>query len=80
LNTNNIGALRYGVKVLDGMTDTRQLIDFADVLLITGSILANGTYNSVLEEIADKPYYFFGTTCSGLAYFNKSNRLCPLSK
>ncbi|MDD3168956.1 MAG: hypothetical protein PHC91_05760, partial [Eubacteriales bacterium] len=43
LNRGNVGAVRYGVKVLDGLTDTSQLAMFADVLLITGSILANGT-------------------------------------
>lgn len=80
LNSNNIGEVRYGVKVMDGMSDTKKLIDFADVLLITGSILSNGTYKNILNEIDDKPYYFFGTTCAALANVNNINRLCPLSR
>ncbi|MDD3169666.1 MAG: hypothetical protein PHC91_09450, partial [Eubacteriales bacterium] len=80
LNRDNVGAVRYGVKVLDGLTDTSQLAMFADVLLITGSILANGTTESILNEIGDKPYYFFGTTCAALAQINNIKRLCPLSR
>ncbi len=80
LDANTVGAVRYGVKVLDGMTDTDKLVEFADVLLITGTILANGTYQEVLRAVGDKPYYFFGTTCAALAYLNNKNRLCPFSK
>lgn len=81
LNADVIGKVRYGVKVMDGLTDTRKLVDFADVLLITGSILANGTYQEVLDEVGiKKPYYFFGTTCAAVAHINKMNRLCPCSK
>jgi len=80
LNPDNVGDERYGVKVMDGFTDTEKLVDFADVLLVTGTILANGTDESVLMLIQDKPFYFFGTTCAGLAYINDYKRLCPLSK
>ncbi len=80
LNQDNVGSVRYGVKVLDGMTDTSRLVEFGDVLLVTGSILANGTAQSILEEMNDKPFYFFGTTCAALAQVNNIDRLCPLSK
>lgn len=80
LNRDNVGDERYGVRVLDGFTDTDKLVDFADVLLVTGTILANGTDESVLRAIQHKPFYFFGTTCAGLAYINDYKRLCPLSK
>lgn len=80
LNKDNVGDERYGVKVMDGFKDTEKLVDFADVLLVTGTILANGTDETVLRLIQDKPFYFFGTTCAGLAYVNDYKRLCPLSK
>jgi hypothetical protein len=80
LNRNNVGSLRHGVKVLDGLTDTKELVEFADVLLITGSILANGTDRSVLDELENKQFYLFGTTCAGLAHFNNIQRLCSMSK
>lgn len=80
LSQSNIGSFRFGVKVLDGFADTKKLIEFSDVLLITGSILANGTYKNILNEIGNKPYYLFGTTCSALASINNIDRLCPMSK
>ncbi len=80
LSADVVGTVRYGVKVMDGISDTKTLVDFADVLLVTGTILANGTYLDVLKEVGDKPYYFFGTTCAALAQLNNMNRLCPFSR
>ena len=79
LSIDNVGDIRYGVKILDGLTDTKLLIEFADVILITGTVLANNTFKDILDIMGDKPYYFFGTTCAALAYINKVERLCPLS-
>jgi hypothetical protein len=80
LSADVVGTVRYGVKVMDGLTDNGTLINFADVLLVTGTILANGTYQDVLGEVGDKPYYFFGTTCAALAHLNGFQRLCPFSR
>ncbi|NLE90458.1 MAG: hypothetical protein GX602_05970 [Dehalococcoidales bacterium] len=80
LDADVVGTVRYGVKVMDGLSDTRTLVDFADVLLVTGTILANGTYRDVLGEAGDKPCYFFGTTCAALARLNNMSRLCPFSR
>lgn len=81
LSADVVGTVRYGVLVMDGITDTGKLVDFADVLLITGTVLANGTYLDVLGEVGEKkPFYFFGTTCAALAHLNQMNRLCPFSK
>lgn len=80
LSADVVGTERHGVIVMDGLIDTRTLVDFADVLLVTGTILANGTSYDVLKNVGDKPYYFFGTTCAALAYLNNKNRLCPFSK
>jgi hypothetical protein len=79
LNRDNIGNVRYGVEIWEGLRDTSRLIEFADVLMITGSILANGTAEDVLAGI-EKPVYFYGTTCAALANFNQFNRICPLSQ
>ena len=80
LNADVVGTIRYGVKVMDGLSDTKTLVDFAEVLLVTGTILANGTYLEVLGEVGEKPHYFFGTTCAALAHLNNMNRLCPFSR
>ncbi len=80
LSSDIVGTVRYGVKVLDGLADTEKLIDFADVLLVTGTILANGTSRAILDAIKGKKLYFFGTTCAALAHINHLERLCPLSR
>lgn len=80
LNPSVIGETRYGVEVWDGLKDTPRLIETSDVLLITGTILANGTFIDIIPKIENKPYYFFGTTCAALASINGANRLCPMSK
>lgn len=80
LNPANIGQTKYGVVVWDGATDTDKLIGSADVLLITGTILANGTYLPILNSIGDKPYYFYGTTCAAIASINQIPRLCFKSR
>lgn len=80
LSADVVGTMRHGVLVMDGLTDTKILTDFADILLVTGTILANGTYHEVLGEVGEKPHYFFGTTCAGLAYLNNKQRLCPYSR
>ncbi len=79
LDVDTVGTTSYGVKILDGMTDTKQLIDFADLLLITGTVLANNTFGGIKDMIGQKPYYFFGTTCAALAHFYNVYRLCPMS-
>jgi hypothetical protein len=80
LNPDTVGTKKHGVKVLDGLSETKKLIDESDVLLITGTILANGTEQGILDCIKNNPFYFFGTTCAGIAKINKFNRICPMSK
>lgn len=80
LNPDNIGQTRYGVEVWDGATDTDRLINSAEVLLITGTVLANGTYQPILNSVGNKPYYFYGTTCAAVASINQIPRLCFKSK
>lgn len=80
LNPNNIGDIRYGVKVLNGLTDTQHLADWADIFLVTGTILANGTSKDILELINSKPVYFYGTTAAAVAHLNGYKSLCFRSK
>ena len=80
LNLENIGQVRYGVKVWDGMADNLRLFEESDVLLITGSVMANGTGEALLQLVGAKPYYLFGTTAAALAWLNNWPRLCFCSK
>lgn len=80
LNDEIIGSVRYGVEIWDGMKDTGRLISCSDVLLVTGTILANGTFPEILGAIKDKDFYFYGTTCAALAAINQTRRVCPKSR
>lgn len=80
LNVDNIGQVRYGVKVWNGMTDNPRLIDESDVILMTGSVMANGTGTELLELIGGNPFYLFGTTAAALAWINNWPRLCFCSR
>ena len=48
LQPRNIGSERHGVVVLDGAGETPAVLDWADVALVTGSAVANGTLDSIL--------------------------------
>ncbi|HHW61244.1 MAG TPA: hypothetical protein GX404_04995, partial [Syntrophomonadaceae bacterium] len=76
LDLANIGQTRYGVLVWDGMKYTEKLIETADVLLITGSVLSNNTAEKILTLLGSKPFYFFGTTAATLVHINGWQRLC----
>ncbi len=80
LNPDNIAQNRYGVIVLNGEKDTPYMAEWADVFLVTGTVLANDTGEEVLKTIGDKPVYFFGTTAAAIAELNGHQRLCYYSK
>ena len=74
LDPKNIGTVREGFTVLDGRQDREETIQWADLVLCTGSTLCNGTLVNFLE--LGKPTYFFGTTLSGAAPLLGLQRLC----
>lgn len=78
LNPDNIGQVKHGVTVENGDSDTEDLISWSDVILITGSTLANNTIGPFLE--IDKPVYFYGTTIAGAAKILGLQRFCPCSR
>lgn len=74
LNSDNIGAVRYGVKVEDGNTAFQDAVEWADLVLCTGSTICNGTIVNFIG--LEKPVLFFGTTLSGAAPMLGLKRLC----
>jgi len=75
LDPENIGQRKRGVLV-EGRDSTADAIDWCDVLLVTGTTLANGTIDMFMTE---KPVMFYGTTISGGAALMGWNRFCPQS-
>ena len=74
LNPDNIGAVRYGIRVEDGASDMKNVTDWADLVLCTGSTICNGTICDFLNM--DKEVLFFGTTLAGAAGILNCKRMC----
>jgi uncharacterized protein (DUF4213/DUF364 family) len=78
LSPKNVGQTRYGIKVEHGIDDYREVVlDWADVVLCTGSTLCNGTIVNYID--IGKEVVFFGITVAGAAHLMGWKRLCPLS-
>ena len=74
LNPDNIGKVKDGCPVRDGVKDQKAVLDWADLVLCTGSTLCNGTLVDFMD--LDKPVVFFGTTLSGAAPLLGLRRTC----
>lgn len=74
LNPANIGHVRYGVMVEDGAKDYEDAMDWADLILCTGSTLGNGTIVNFMD--LDKDVLFYGTTAAGAAEILGLKRIC----
>ncbi len=73
LNPENIGKNINGMIVEDGH-DFPKFIDWADIIMCTGSTIANG---SVVNYIGiDKDVIFYGTSIAGAAKLMDLKRLC----
>ncbi|MDW2798298.1 DUF364 domain-containing protein [Clostridium boliviensis] len=78
LNTKNVGQIRYGIEVEHGIDDYKEVVlDWADVVLCTGSTLCNGTIVQYFD--IGKEVIFFGITVAGAAKLLGLKRLCPCS-
>ena len=78
LNPANVGQTRYGVEIKHGIDDFKQVTDWADLILCTGSTLCNGTIADYIS--LDKEVVYFGTTVAGAAALLGLKRLCFCSK
>ncbi|KAF5045544.1 hypothetical protein DSECCO2_480160 [anaerobic digester metagenome] len=75
LDPDNIGQVRHGA-LIEGGNSTADVLRWADLLLVTGTTLANGTIDMFLTE---KPVIFYGTTIAGAAALMGWERFCPCS-
>ena len=75
LDPDNVGQVKRGVLV-EGGESTRDAVDWCDLLLVTGTTLAN---DSIGNFLTDKPVLFYGTTISGAAALMGWDRFCPQS-
>ena len=78
LNPDNIGETRYGIVVEDGIMERQAAMDWAELILCTGSTVCNGTLGDYLDT--GKPTLFYGTTLAGVAALLQLPRLCFADK
>ncbi|MGC9195139.1 MAG: Rossmann-like domain-containing protein [Syntrophobacteraceae bacterium] len=76
LDKNNIGVEKFGVRV-EGPQGLEEALNWADLLLVTGTTLANATVERFLST---KPTIFYGTTIAAAAHLMGWERFCPKSE
>lgn len=76
LDPDNIGQTRHGAFI-EGPEKTEEAIDWAELLVVTGSTLTN---DSVGQFIGRRPAIFYGTTIAGAAALLGLERYCPMSR
>lgn len=74
LNPLNIGQIKSGCKVEDGIDAYEDVLKWADLILCTGSTICNGSIVDYLD--IGKEVIFFGTTLAGAAPCLGVKRLC----
>lgn len=72
LDKDNIGTKKFGV-IIEGPEHTDAVMDWADLLVVTGTTLVNGTIGNFLRDI---PLLFYGTTIAGATHLMGWNRFC----
>jgi hypothetical protein len=60
----NQGRVKYGLAI-EPVEKTPEMLEWADVVFATGSVLVNDTYRSLIGE---KPLVFYGVTVTGVAH------------
>lgn len=77
LDPENIGRERFGVTIENGNCRMEEVQAWADLVLVTGSTICNGTLSNFLS--LQKPVVFYGTTIAGTASAFGLNHFCPES-
>ncbi|SHE70004.1 Putative heavy-metal chelation [Tissierella praeacuta DSM 18095] len=78
LDPRNIDKTKYDVLIEDGKNNMEEVVNWADILVVTGSTITNGTIVDFLK--VKKPILFYGTTIAGVAYLEGLSRICFCSK
>lgn len=75
MDADNIGREKFGVTI-EGPEQTDAVIEWADLLVVTGTTIVNGTIGDFLRDV---PCLFYGTTIAGAAYLMGWERFCARS-
>ncbi|MBU1651609.1 hypothetical protein KKA00_05275 [bacterium] len=82
LQVEKIGTAINGVKIRDGSVDNFSVVDDADIILITGTTLVNGSFDALFNYLTNqkKDYFIFGVTCAAVSSLLDYNRYCPFGR
>jgi len=78
LDKENIGKEKFGVVVLDGDKNAKEVLKWCDLALVTGTTVVNGSIEPILEMAGEK-VVFYGISIAGVAQLFDLNRFCPRS-
>jgi hypothetical protein len=78
MDYGNIGKKKFGVVIMDGSKYTKDVLDWCDLALITGTTVVNGTIEPILEMAKTKTV-FYGISIAGVARLFGLERFCPRS-
>jgi len=75
MDPDNIDTQKFRVTI-ESAENTDDAVQWADLLLVTGTTLANGSITPLVDK---KPIIFYGTTVAGAAHLMGWERFCPCS-
>lgn len=75
MDPDNIGRRKHGAMI-ESPDNTASAVEWADLLVVTGTTIVNGTLPAFL---GDKPVILYGTTIAGAAYLMGWERFCARS-
>jgi len=78
LDPENIGKIKYDILVEDGNKNLKDVIDWSNIVLATGSSIVNGTIDSIFKYSKEKgkELVFFGVTIAGASKILNLKRVC----
>jgi uncharacterized protein (DUF4213/DUF364 family) len=75
MDPGNIGKFKNG-SLIESCELNKEIIRECDIVFLTGSTVANGSLDELIEYSSGKEIILFGTTCAALAYEFGFKRLC----
>lgn len=76
-DADNVGSKRAGVTI-EGPEATEEVLSWAELTLVTGTTIVNGTAGPFIELARNRPVIFYGVTVAGAAYLLNLDRFCAL--
>jgi uncharacterized protein (DUF4213/DUF364 family) len=80
LDKDNVGKKKFGLTIQDGQKEIKEVLDWCDLAIVTGTAFVNNTATSIINLMKDKSILFYGVTVAGIAELLNLDRFCSRSK